>query len=683
MTRPRLRSPDQPFFVRFLLGLYEFMASLGLAVVLIGGAAVVLAFATLVESAYGDANKSGAANWAVYQTWWFGAFQALLGLNVLCAALIRFPWKKTQTGFLMTHAGILLILGGSLATRLWGIDANVSILEGRSEWRAIEDQQHFRLVVQPNDASSAGAASDKALVTDVPFVPGPFNWDEDPSPWWLPLSSLGRRDRGVLYQRDGVKLETLDYYSDSMEIAVPRLTLLAGPPGGGLLGAEPGRGLEQLALAVKAASMGPMGSRRFGTGDRKTLARGQRVVFWMTGDPRETEAFAKALPEGMPGAQGQIVLWAGKKKFVFAADGLKPGERRKLEPTGLELELVRLEPQFGAAVLAIHGPGNSSQRMVLLADMPELNHQDDHNGVFGYYWLVPPADAPANPHGGMLQNAGRPRIDILQGADQKLYVRTWRAGHAEPAAPLGADGRSSVFWKGTGDALQLTVESFLASPRPETQPAAVRFLARKPLSAKQPRVRLRLTVDGRAEEFWLARLPTDPGELIADADQRIVEGQGRRVAVVLVPDQVDLGFRVKLDRFIRKLDPGTGQASHYSSLVDILDRHKNEALRKDVLITLNEPVNFSDPTTGRSFRLYQASFSGPFKPGDPAFESIAGTTLQDQVYVSVLSANYDPGRGLKYAGSLLVVAGVFVVFYMKAYFFARRPAEELRGEGSI
>lgn len=668
MTRPRLRSPDQPFWLRFLLGLYEIAASLGLAVVVIVGSALVLAFATLVESAYGDASKSGAANWAIYQTWWFAALQGLLGLNVLCAALIRFPWKKSQTGFVITHAGILLLLGGSLATRLWGIDANVSILEGTSEWRAVEDAQHFKLTIQPS--ASAGATT--ATVVRIPFVPGPFNWDESPTPWWLPLAALGRRDQGVLYNRDGVKLEALDYYSDSMEISVPRLTLSAGPPGALLDRSDRSAGVEPVELEVKKASMGPMGSRPFGAGDRKTLAGGQRLAFWMTGDPRETEAFAKALPEGKLGPQGQVVLWAGGRKFSFNVDQLKPQQRSKLGQTGLEMELVRVESQFAGAILAIHGRGDP-QRMVLLAGMPEHSHQDYEHGVFGSYWLegsAKPSGAKADSE--MRDDAGQPRIDFLQGADQKLYARAWRSPRAEPVAGLATDGSPIVVWKGTGQALQLIVEGFLPSPRPEMRTAGIRFLARKPLSAKQPRVRVRLTVDGHAKEFWLSRSPSDPGEL--PAEQQAVEAEGRRVWCGLVPKQVDLGFRVKLDRFNRKLDPGTGQASHYSSTVDILDRRAEIPLRQNVLITLNEPVNFSDSVTGRSFRLYQASFSGPFKPGDPAFESIAGTTPRDQIFVSVLSANYDPGRGLKYAGSLLLVAGVFVVFYMKAYFFTK-PAE--------
>jgi cytochrome c biogenesis protein ResB len=211
----------------------------------------------------------------------------------------------------------------------------------------------------------------------------------------------------------------------------------------------------------------------------------------------------------------------------------------------------------------------------------------------------------------------------------------------------------------------------------------VRFLAQKPLSAKQARVRVRLTVEGRAEEFWLARLMGDPGDTLPAEEQRVVEHNGRRVSVALVPDEVDLGFRVRLERFNRKLDPGTGQASHYSSTIDILDRHTDKVLRRDVLITLNEPVNFSDPVTGRSFRLYQASFSGPFRPGDAAFESVAGTTPREQIFASVLSANYDPGRGMKYAGSLLIVVGVFLVFYLKTYFFVKRPDAGAHGASRI
>jgi hypothetical protein len=138
-----------------------------------------------------------------------------------------------------------------------------------------------------------------------------------------------------------------------------------------------------------------------------------------------------------------------------------------------------------------------------------------------------------------------------------------------------------------------------------------------------------------------------------------------------------------LHKFERKLDPGTSQASHYSSTVSRLPAEgaasgfeRRTLLDDKVLITLNEPVNFSDPDTGRSYRIYQEAFRGPWKPGDAEFESLlrmsAREDLPDQLFLSWLTVNYDPGRGLKYFGCLMIVAGIATMFYMRAYFFRPR-----------
>jgi hypothetical protein len=147
--------------------------------------------------------------------------------------------------------------------------------------------------------------------------------------------------------------------------------------------------------------------------------------------------------------------------------------------------------------------------------------------------------------------------------------------------------------------------------------------------------------------------------------------------------------------FQRRLDPGTNQPSHYASLVDLyvpervlraagreivgpveIDPETGETLRlvhSKVLITLNHPINVIDPLSGRSYRLYQESFSGPFRPGDPIYERVVGgRNAPDELYVSTLSVNYDPGRGFKYMGSLLIVGGIVVMYLMRAYMFRPR-----------
>jgi len=95
---------------------------------------------------------------------------------------------------------------------------------------------------------------------------------------------------------------------------------------------------------------------------------------------------------------------------------------------------------------------------------------------------------------------------------------------------------------------------------------------------------------------------------------------------------------------------------------------------------MNAPVDFSDPASGRSYRLFQESFMGPWMPGDDLYEKFTKNAREkpERLEASVLTVNYDPGRGVKYLGSGLIVAGIFTMFYMKAYFF--RPRRQDDGE---
>jgi hypothetical protein len=66
-------------------GLIRSLASLRLAVVILGLLAAVLAVATIYEARH----DSAAAQRYFYQAWWFDLLLMLLGLNVAAAAIIR------------------------------------------------------------------------------------------------------------------------------------------------------------------------------------------------------------------------------------------------------------------------------------------------------------------------------------------------------------------------------------------------------------------------------------------------------------------------------------------------------------------------------------------------------------------------------------------------------------------
>jgi len=684
------------------------LASLKLAVIVIAACAAVLAWATFVEREYG----TKAVYFAIYGTWWFAGLACLLGLNVLCAAAIRFPWKKHQTGFVITHAGILVLLAGCWLSWLGGIDAQMPIFEQTTARRAFVDTQHFELAVyrsppagrkgeEPFSPETGGASFDPPAKTApdpsaqpeiirIPFAAGPFNWGDYERLSWFPWR-LARRDRGVVYDRDGIRLEVLDYLSDSTSVSVPPLKLrvrsLVGKQAAGPEAWQP------VELTLQDASNRHAARRGMGLGARQQLPGGQQLVFWVAGSQAETEAFLNSRPEGPPGSKGQVVLYAGRKKHVFSLNSWAPGNRLALGDTGLQVELAELDPRLWGVSLRVIAPGENPQRLMLLADYPEFNRQDKEHGVFGTYWREGgPARASeaGPPEPGALDGIGRPRIDILQGVDGELSYRAWKSPQVEALGPLPRDGTPCVAFAGSPEHLTWRVEDFTPHDRPGVKIQAVPFSAKMENTRKIRRALVGLTVDDSHEQFWLDALEQTQFELPPrDSQRRVVCGNGRRAAVMLANDEITMGFRVRLLRFNRKLDPGTSMASHYSSKVDLLaddgkatdsiDFGKADdarVLRKDVLITLNEPVSFSDPRSGRSYRLFQESFAGPWKPGDEQFDQIvpAGSPLE-QLFVSFLTVNYDPGRGLKYTGSLLIVAGVAVIFYRRAYFFRRARRE--------
>lgn len=108
--------------------LFDFLASLKLAVILILSVAVIGAIGTFVEA------ESGAdeAKRIVYGSWWMSTVLVLLVVNVLFAALSRLPWRKHHVGFVITHLGLIVLLLGSLITQRWGIDGILALKFGES-----------------------------------------------------------------------------------------------------------------------------------------------------------------------------------------------------------------------------------------------------------------------------------------------------------------------------------------------------------------------------------------------------------------------------------------------------------------------------------------------------------------------------------------------------------------------
>ena len=110
------------------LKVFQFLASLKLAVTVMTGLTVAMIVATVIESV---ADTPTAQYW-VYRSLWFYALLFMLGVNIFVVAVSRWPWRRHHAAFLLAHAGILLLLAGSWVTFRFGLDGMMRVQEGKS-----------------------------------------------------------------------------------------------------------------------------------------------------------------------------------------------------------------------------------------------------------------------------------------------------------------------------------------------------------------------------------------------------------------------------------------------------------------------------------------------------------------------------------------------------------------------
>jgi hypothetical protein len=129
-----------------------------------------------------------------------------------------------------------------------------------------------------------------------------------------------------------------------------------------------------------------------------------------------------------------------------------------------------------------------------------------------------------------------------------------------------------------------------------------------------------------------------------------VGGQERRLSIGYFTRRIVLPFAIELEKFQIDRYRGTMNPMEFSSIVSVKPGSADgsappgqEPPPKNHLISMNEPMKYG------GFTFYQASY----------------IDAQPRPTISVFSVNQDPGRWLKYLGSLLIVCGSIWLFAMK------------------
>jgi len=520
------------------------MGSLWFAVVLIVLLLVAMASATVFEVMHGTEQTLI----HFYGAWWFGGLLFLLGINVFCSLVVRYPFSRRQIGFVVTHASILLVLLGAFITRQFGIDGQVTILEGQTA-KEFDVRQEVIAAVNRSEHQSSMVQLDPALTGSLLAVDHP------------PVAQM---------QLGKVDVRTLKFVPDSN--SVPRVVddNPTSRPAVEVSLSEDGRSNPVWVLANPGPEM-ESDIIRFCTAANRTeldrlLARGTATK---------------------PASIGFIKIAYQKLVYEISVDESFKVPM-KIGQTGLTVRTLRYmphatvgadkrvtnaseEPINPAIEVEIAGPGVNEKRLCF-SQFPEFSsmHQKK-NAIPGLsvVFVRPTGVEPALP------------IEVIGGPGKDLYVRF-------------SNGGVSSGWK------QVTLGTPIDTPWAGQKFAVLRRFERArmdwgvvPVSPtrkdRRPALLLEVKTSHTTQELWLQK--DMPRSVVLD---------GCQYEFIYSNKVIPLGFDLTLDEFQVGYYPGGSHPRSFESRITITDPATGKSLSR--VISMNNPVTF------KGYSFYQSSY---------------------------------------------------------------------------
>jgi hypothetical protein len=636
------RSIEQPAWQRNPI--FEFFASLKLAVVLLAVIIVAAIAGTLYESSF-DAKVARAY---VYGAPWFNLWLVLLGANLACSALSRWPWRKHHLAFLITHLGIITLLIGSLIGRLWGIEGTITLFKGEPPTnRLLVNERQLR--VHDDDGIVKGFPAEFLHHPPTPQQP---------------------RDLGLL--ANGARLSIVDYAAAIEAKLNPQPLNDGGAPAlhftiatammnqhldSWLLADDPQNANFSMGLAnielkrgtAADAGRGDSQNRPSSTITSKSTSKAQEEV-----DIEESIfAFSKAPEEqigrvrkgGSTGAKvrlerpqngnkGRVLISLGEKETSFdVAENL--GREVAIADTPFTLKI----DDYWADFRIENGKPSS------LTDQP--NNPAVLVTIRGKG--LPTGESGTNPHGSakdLTTNRGPPAMPA-PGEETPNHLTLFIADDGTIGYELTSRKNGRATGKielnkplptGWAD-WQLTID--------KTMPHAASSMDFNPINSETvpatadlpDGVRVRIQQNGETFERWAPAgwqiaIPASPGPTVVAYGWKTVS----------------LPIGLELLDFEVKRNEGSDSPAGFKSSLQIVTANGETATGS---CWMNNPFSYPGTWwhtwTGLTYKISQASWNP---------ENLGQSTVQ------ILR---DPGWLLKWIGSLLVVIGVFMMFYLQPY----------------
>jgi hypothetical protein len=565
---------------------------------------------------------------AVYSTTWFLALLGLLFLNILNATISRIPYKKHHIGFVITHIGLLTLLTGSMVTSLQGIDGQLSIVQGQSNSWVILPRLMLSYQYQ-DEATPTSIVFDKSLknkdIGDLDFLNKTF---------------------GHLFVADKILPFVKMEKSYTMDSSNPN----------------------DAALSFIMRNQFFNFSEWLHNTENPEMQMGPAVVRIVVDKPNKKDlAPKKSIPKlakkkEVPTTDALIITEANTKKILkeiqisqLMNKAVKIGEnlihfkgkfRRGIVAQNKLIEAE--EPGEPNPVLEIEvetkGTGKPEKiREVLYSKFPGFSlHKEGIGGLlFEFRSNLAGASDNSEVDSNASADMSTTAASVATGARQKntiefhlnpqnrtsVRVELYKENKLVGSEVLAEGQNYQTPWMG----IKIFIGSLIWGKNSVQTPGPAELQRGMPL----PPSAIYLRPAGSTGP--------DDGMWLLEGESKQVTLNNRPAEVYFGREAMQLPFSVHLDRFSKTDYPGTETPMSYESDVKI-DGRANQ------LISMNEPLR------ERGYTLYQASFI--MNPGSPP--------------ETILSVNRDPGRSIKYWGSLIMSIGIIVLTVMRSKWYLQR-----------
>jgi hypothetical protein len=595
--------------------IFDFFASLKLAVVLLAVLIIAAIAGTIWESSF-DAKVARAY---VYGAPWFNLWLLLLAANLAVSAFSRWPWKKHHVAFLVTHLGIIILLFGSLIGRIWGTEGTITLFKGDPPSNRLLTDQH-QLRVRDTDGVIKGYPAE--FINRRPTSERP--WD---------LGALA----------SGARLSIVEYANAIEARLNPKPLDAGGVPAlhFNISTAMMGQRLESWLLADDPQhgmfEMGGLAKIEFKRGTAPTTAPNESKTAEGETDLEESifafanspdQQIAKAMKGGSTGAK--VVLSKPENGNTGSVE-ISIGDRTWRHDVGARL---RQDTPLEGSPFTMRIEGYWPDFRIENGRPTSVSDQPNNPAVFvTLRGRGVPVSSTNDAHGGGGESENRLTLFIANDGGVTYELISRKAGRSSGKLDL-----NTPLPTGWAD-WQLAVDKTMPHAEQWMNFSPVAGASATPNASLPDGVRIRVQQGASTSEQWVPA-----GWQIA------VPMQPAPIQVAYGWRQEQLPIALELLEFEVKRNEGSDTPAGFKSTVRVTDREGGSAMGQ---CWMNNPFSYPGDAwrtwTGLTYKMSQASWNP---------ENLGQSTIQ------ILR---DPGWLLKWVGSLLVCSGIFMLFYVKQF----------------